>query len=155
MTDKRIQVRRSGGLNWGLVVLASVLSLLAPQANGKEKENPDDYTRVYSFSYDEVYQAAEKAAMRLGWRVRNEDKDKGSIQGSVIDAGLAEEAAHFNDRNHFEVHIETVSSKPETKVTFSFDLPNHHSLIGASVITMRKRCAEKLFVELQKVLATY
>jgi len=132
-----------------MMALAVALSCGSAQANNKEKEKPEDYTTVYAFTYDEVFQAADKALMRLGWRVSSKDKDKGIIQGLVIDPNLS--VMNYN-KNQFELHVETVSSKPETKVVVLIKV--HHFFLGNDA-SDRKICAQDLFTELQKVLATY
>ena len=133
----------------GIVALTTAFLSPVAQAKDKNKENPDDYTRVYPFTYDEVFQAAEKALLRLGWRVSGKDKDKGIIQGTVIDQHLS---VMNYDKNQFEMHIETVSSKPETRITLVVKV---HHVWTISDVRTRQVCAEDYFGELQKVLATY
>jgi hypothetical protein len=130
----------------GIVALTTAFLSPVAQAKDKNKENPDDYTRVYPFTYDEVFQAAGKALLRLGWNVANSDKDKGIIQGTVIDEYLG------GHGHQFEAHIETISSKPETRVTLGVKVHHEFMLNDAEC---RRYCARKFFPELQKVLATY
>lgn len=121
-----------------LVALGIVFFSLAAQG----KDNPEDFTRVYAFTYDEVFQAAEKAVLRLGWNATNSDKDKGTIQGTLTD-----DVGGFHV-DQFEAHIETVSSQPRTKVALDVKAQHHSSWV-------RRTSTDHFFSELQKVLATY
>jgi hypothetical protein len=73
--------------------------------------------------------AAQKALFRQGRAIKKADKDKGIITVSGYD-----------------VHIETVSPKPETRVTLDIHVKD---------TLTRLKLAGRFFVELQKVLSTY
>src|ERR1017187_5380350 len=45
---------------WVIVAGIVAAACLFPLAQAKEKENPEDYTRVYPFTYEETFQAAQK-----------------------------------------------------------------------------------------------
>jgi hypothetical protein len=124
----------------GLVVAVMALTsaFLFPAAQAKDK--PEDSTRVYQHTYDEVFQAAQKAAERLGWSVTTADKDKGAITGNGV---------NDNTKNLFEAHIESVSAKPETRVTVVL------KLTGLSGRGGRQYFTNQFLSELAKVLATY
>ncbi len=122
-----------------LAVLWLALCSLVPAVYAKD--NPDDFTRVYSHSYDEVWDATHEVIERAGWFVTSEDKDKGTISGN----GLA-----GNPKNTFTLHIETVSPKPETRVTIDVKWNQHAGAWGA-----RKREAHGILARIQTILATY
>lgn len=117
-----------------VVALAVVFLSLAAQA----KDNPGDFTSVYGHTYDEVFQAAQQAIERLGWFVTNTDKDKGIITGKGGGTYM---------RAVFELHIETISAKPETRITMTKVSGIFHG--------WKASFAGQLFSETQKVLATY
>jgi uncharacterized protein YndB with AHSA1/START domain len=109
---------------------------LAPAVPGKD--NPEDFTRIYRHTYDEVFQAVQEEIERKGWFITDADKDKGTITGT------------FTDRKYtFEIRIETVSPKPETRVAMNFNWKEHRT--GPKY----KAVALTFFSELQKLLATY
>jgi len=121
-----------------VAIMALTAAFLFPSAQAKDiPYNPDNFTRVYEFNYDEVFQAAQQAMLRRGLNVKEADKDKG-----IIRIGFA------------DLHIEQISPKPEVRVTIDVHLdpkkkykpgPNYVGLYNANI----------LFGELAKVLATY
>jgi hypothetical protein len=123
----------------GLAALLTAIAAVPFAPTASAKDNPDDYTRIYTHTYDEVFQAAQEAIARLGWFVTSTDKEKGLITAN----GLLRRT-----HNTCQIHIETVSAKPETRVTV--DHIEHFML----AVDRRNRATEFL-VELQKVLATY
>jgi len=90
-----------------LVVLTAAFLFPAAQA----KDNPKGYTAVYQHTYDEAFQAAQDAIERKGWLVTGTDKDKGIISGEVVNA---------NNNQPFELHVQVVSQKPETRIDLFF-----------------------------------
>ncbi len=131
----------------GVAALVLVLGALifcgcgAPVASGAPgKDNPDDFSRVFNHTYDEVFQASQDAIERIGWFITKADKDKGIITGYGMNG---------NNKNTFEIQIEAVSQKPETRAAIA--LKTIHFLTGVE----RRGLATKFFVELQKVLVTY
>lgn len=117
-----------------LILMLPVASLI-PAAYAKDKT--DDFTKVYTHTYDEVFQAAQNAAEREGWFVTNKDKDKGVIWVQY---------SSTKPSHSFEMHIETLSAKPETKVTICCFKTRQ---------SFPRVIAGEMFSELQKVLATY
>ena len=117
-----------------IAVAIVVLAVACLMLDAHAKDNPDDFTRVYAHTYDEVFQAAQTAVERLGWFVTSQDKDKGVV---VVDYGK---------KHYLEVHLETVSAKPETRLTI---------VVFTCRTCSRRIPADMLFSELQKVLATY
>ena len=66
------------GLVVAILVLTPALFSL-PQTQEKSKDNPDDFTRVYKFTYDDVFQAANEVLFRHGGNIKTADKDKGLL----------------------------------------------------------------------------
>jgi len=132
-----------------LVVLTGAFLFPSVQAKVQDRPyNPDDFTRVYEFTYDEVFQAAQQTFLRIGADVKEQDKEKGIIR-----------LAPNVEGNATEVHIEQISPKPEIRVTI--DVPLY--LKGDCPFHPKEHCpgtaragyALKFFNTLQKVLATY
>jgi uncharacterized protein YndB with AHSA1/START domain len=121
-----------------LAVVLGVLATVSFASSAFGKDKPEEFTRIYNHTYDEVFQAAQEAIERKGWFVTNADKDKGTVSGHMVNA-----------KHAFEMHIETVSPKPETRVTISVNAK------GLGMGPFRRTSAEGFLSELQKVLVTY
>ncbi len=144
------QSRCAAGAAVGKLALITLVVLtvacLFPAAQAKDK--PEDYAQVYTHTYDEVFQAVQDSIERLGCGVTNADKDKGIITG----AGACVRSARRNVKVVLEIHIEMVSSKPETRVTINI------TSISSAIIDKsrdKKGFSDDMFSELHKVLATY
>jgi hypothetical protein len=105
-----------------------------------------DYPEVYLHTFDECLDAASTAIERLGWKLTNVDKDKGTIAGiGYLPIGPLP----------FEIHIETVSSKPETRVTLVLLKTYNSTLFGRrDPEGQAKAWGEWFSREFTKVLAT-
>jgi hypothetical protein len=121
----------------GVLIFGGYGASVANGAPGKDKG--EDFTRVYRYTYDEVFAATQDAIERLGWSVTNADKDKGTITGRGI---------YHKNSNTFEIHVETVSPKPETRMTVV-------QIKTGIFFSNGKLEAGQLFSEVQKVLVTY
>jgi len=121
-----------------LVLVLGVLAtaFLVPAAPAKD--NPEDFTRIYRHTYDEVFEGAQEAIERKGWFVGDADKDKGTITVNGV---------YGRTKMTFEIHIEPVSPKPETRITING--------VTKSSGVNRRDLALQFFTELQKVLVTY
>ena len=127
-----------------LVVAITVLMALFSLPSTLAKNKPEDFTQVYTHTYDEVFQAAQEAIERMGMFVTEKDKDKGMISGN---GHLADPPY---DKVVFELHIEPVSPKPEVRVTVD---AKARAPIGRWFTP--KDFSYKLLAQTQKVLATY
>jgi hypothetical protein len=83
-----------------------------PAAPNNDKDQA--FTQIYTHTYDEVFQASQEAIERMGCFVTNADKDKGVISGN---GRCARGAPGYLFKVDFEIRIESVSTKPETRVT--------------------------------------
>jgi hypothetical protein len=128
------------------VILAALwLAAYCPVPAVYAKDNPErlGFSRVYSHNYDEVFEAAQETIERQGLFVKDKDKDKGiiNVEGEYPDPYWG------NVKMTFQIYVESVSSKPETRVT------------DRDVECKRGRACWGFFrsfpIELQKVLATY
>jgi hypothetical protein len=131
------------------LVVLSVASL-APGAPNKDKDQQEEFTRIYQHTYDEVFQAALDAVERMGLTPtdKDKDKDKGTISGN----GVYQQMTGVGPRNFkttLDIHIETVSAKPETRLTINAHM---QGVIGR---TWEKTFKQNFLIEVQKVLATY
>src|SRR5271157_591619 len=95
----------------GVLIFGGYGSSAASGVPGKDKD--EQLTRIYTHTYDEVFQASQETIERLGLTVSNADKDKGTIGG---DGQYRMRNGDFAKLNVL-AHIETVSAKPEVRVT--------------------------------------
>ncbi len=136
-------------------VVAALAAILVSPAKADAKDKPEDYTRVYQHTYDEVFQATQKAIERMGCFVKTTDQAKGAIAGNGKCAtGVAGFSPTMSWKVEFEVRIETVSAKPETRVSVEATTKGQFGNYGG-VGGARKAFKEQLLSEIQKVLATY
>ncbi len=137
----------------GLVVAITVLTVAfffpAAQTKANDKGKSDDFTRVYEHTYDEVFQASIERIERMGMFVTAKDKDKGQISGDGMytssNGGIVRTI-----KMAFDIHIATVSAKPETQVTIR---AKAKGMIETG--WMERNFKNDFLVGLQKVLATY
>lgn len=147
--------RCSVGTTVGKLAVMLVVLTLAASAPGTPKDKdqdgnyyPQELTQVYQHAYDEVFQACQDAIERKGWFVTDKDKDKGTISGKA--------PATYFSAFVFSMHIESLNTKPETRVTI-----NGHSaqkgrfLVGANTRNEVHQNEVGLITEVQKVLSTY
>jgi len=129
-----------------VAVMAVTLSVLATAGlayagNPKDKkpnDNKEEATQVYNHTYDEVFQAAQERIERNGWFIDKADKDKGIIITAAIDKKCP-----------IDIHIESVSPKPETRVTVRWRCQ------GWALRHYSHDLGDGYLSGLQKVLATY
>ena len=115
--------------------LVSLVLILASLAQGAPNKDPDS-TRIYRHSYDEVFLAAPEAIKRAGLVVTDKDKDTGTINGNGLGGKLT-----------FDMHIEVLSAKPETRVTINAKVKGMFMGSWGPIYT------EKILTELQQVLS--
>jgi hypothetical protein len=120
-----------------VAVMALTSAFLFPAARAKDK--PEDFTRIYQNTYDEVFQATEQTIERKGYSVIEKDKDKGTISSTTTNS-------HIN----LYVHVEVLNNTPETRVTI---IPTYKGFKISS--GAQREFAENFLTELQKVLSTY
>lgn len=118
-----------------------------PAVPGKDKDEAP--SQVYQHSYDEVFQASLETIERMGLFVTDKDKDKGTISGNGEYHYPCGAAVPCGGKLTFEVNIETVSAKPEVRVTMRPKFLMH--------ITRGPRLTfpPDFFIQLQKVMSTY
>jgi hypothetical protein len=109
-------------------------------------------SHVYAFTYDEVFAGSLDAIARLGMFVETQDKAKGSITGNGTYVGRG---GGRRAKTTFKIAINSVSSKPETRVTVvaTAHLPGWNFKFENK--QYETEFTEDLLAELQKVLATY
>ena len=129
-----------------VILVVMTVSCLAPGASKSDKDQ--EFTRIYQHTYDEVFQASQKAIERMGYFVTAKDKDKGTISGNGI--FYTKTSVGIKGRKcSFDIHIETLNTSPQTRVTINATV----KCIGgwAPANTLK----ETFLTELQKVLSTY
>lgn len=98
------------------LVILITMSVAPAAPRPSSKDNPEDFTRIYGHTYDEVFQGAQETIERMGLFVTTTDKDKGIITGN---GKYFPKGATAPTTVDFQIRIESVSSKPETRVTIS------------------------------------
>jgi hypothetical protein len=145
--------RCSVGATVGKLALMMLMVLpaasLAPGAPNKDKDQNEESTQIYQHTYDEVFQAAQDSIERLGCAVKNADKDKGIITGDGV---CATGPGGHTHKVAFDMLIETVSPKPETRVTINV---TSISIFKPDKKSLQMKFTNDMFSELHKVLATY
>ena len=131
-----------------VAIMTLTAACLFPAAHAKD--SPEDNTRVYQHTYDEIFQASLEAMERIGLYASATDKENGTISGTGGDCTSRNTA--FTHTCDLKIHIEIVSSKPETRVTIIETKKHGH---GDGWVPIERPFKQKFFGELQKVLATY
>jgi hypothetical protein len=141
----------------GVVAAALVLGVLIfggyaaalPKPGGALPAAPkkeEAASQVYQHTYDEVFQASQEAIERMGLFLGDKDKDKGTLNGN----GPYQEPGYTGTfKMIFDIHIETLSTKPETRLTINTQVKGmvaRHELQSFN---------QRFLSEVQKVLATY
>src|SRR5271157_2059950 len=119
-------------------------SLASGAPNNKDKDQV--FTQIYLHTYDEVFQASLEAIERMGLFVTAQDKDKGTISGK---GSHQQKGVQLPRDWTFDIHIETLSTKPETRVTINA------SSRGWVLASEKAAFKQDMASELQKVLSTY
>src|SRR5208337_173225 len=104
----------------GALVLGGFAAPLASGAPNNDKHKTA--TKIYQHTYDEVFQASLEAIERMGLFVTDKDKDKGTISGNgnyTLSSGTASQPWIF------DIHIEALNTKPETRVTIDCEWKGH------------------------------
>jgi hypothetical protein len=133
------------------IVLAVVLDVLAGPmmaAAQDSKNNNQAFAQTYLHTYDDAFEAALVTIERIGWFPNDSVKGKGVITGTAGENPLG--GTRWNCKGSFELLVESVSAKPETRVTISIDLQG-----GGFCKDIRDDVASYYFSQLAKVLSTY
>ena len=144
----RSSVDATAGMLALMALVVLTVASLASGAPNKDKDQNEEPTRIYQHTYDEVFQASLDAIERMGMFVTEKDKDKGMIRGN----GTYRVAPNNFDTT-FDMHIETVSANPQTRVTINAHVKLHMGAYGYRHLD--KKFDQDLFSEVQKVLSTY
>jgi len=105
----------------------------------------DTSSQVYQHSYDEVFQASQETIERMGMFVGAKDKDKGAISGN----GSYQVPGGGRFNVNFDILIETLNTKPETRVTINAKAK------GMFAGMVEKGFKLRFLGDLQQVLSTY
>jgi len=103
-------------------------------------------TRVLDFSKDEVYEAASKAMLRLGYNAEDKNPQLGRITGN----GLFQCGGGLTPPVTMALYARQISPKPETQLTIVLDRHDFQCWAGGE-----NTAANQLLMEIQKVLSTY
>lgn len=145
----------------GVVAVALVLGVLIiggyamalPRSGGAlpaapNKDKTQELTQVFDHTYDEVFQASLEAIERSGLFASAKDKEKGTISGSGNYPFTGNGGTGYVEIT-FDIHIEIISTKPETRITVNAKAKG----FGGS--SFAKRFNPLFLGDVQKVLSTY
>jgi hypothetical protein len=135
-----------------ITLVALTATFLSPPVQAKDKL-PEETSQVYQHTYDEVFQASQDAIERLGCFVTAADKGSGTITGGGKCATY-HACPGASLKVDFQMKIETVSAKPETRVSVDAKTKGEFGAY-ACVGGARKNFKDLLLNEVQKVLSTY
>ena len=124
-----------------VIVVSVALVFALPTVQAKDKTQ--EFTQIFTHTYDEVFQAVPDTIERMGLFVTDKNDKSGLVNGKGSYKAVLWNGVPYNYKMTFSIHVETVSAKPETKVTIDVS--------GGA----REFFARDFFRELQKVLATY
>lgn len=144
MNCRRLQGSMHRAAKTAAVAVIAVLLLPAVQAKNKSEES----TQIFTHPYDEVFQAVPDTIERMGMFVTDKNPQSGQISGKGVYKAITP-AGPRNFNVTFSIHVETVSAKPETRVTMDA------SMKGLASRGWSKVFMQDFYRELQKVLATY
>jgi len=132
-----------------LAVGALVLGgFAAPFASGvPNNDKHKTATKIYQHTYDEVFQASLETIERMGLFVEDKDKDKGTISGN---GRYMPKGWQYLMSFTFDIHVESVSTKPETRLTINF---KKHG--GAGMGREEDQFGYEFVGQVQQVLSTY
>jgi len=120
---------------------------------GKRRESS---SRTSDFTFDEVFDAANKALLRLGLNIEQSDYEKGMITGNGNSTIISSVKGPCVASHTFACYITEISAEPITRVTVIVDT---HSGDNIQVIGLGKKMSlaflESIHAEIQKVLSTY
>lgn len=115
-----------------------------------------EFTQIYLFHYDDVFDAAYKALFRNGFQIEREDRDSGIIQGSVMRPHIfsgGSETVPFT----VSIIVKEISAEPRTQLRMVLD--THWGLFYSSLtIKMEppsKKFGPEIVADIQKVLSTF
>jgi hypothetical protein len=103
-------------------------------------------TRLLDFSKDEVFEAAAKAMLRLGYSAEDKNPQLGRITGN----GNYQCGGGLMPPVTMALYANQLSDKPETQLTIIVDRHNFDCWGGGEM-----RAADQLATEVQKVLSTF
>src|SRR5208337_462606 len=132
------------------VLIFGGYAVSSPKPGGARPAPPNkhqDSTKVYEHTYDEVFQACGEAIERMGLFVTAKDKDKGTISGGG--KYTVQGATTGTGQITFDLHIEAISTKPETRLTA------HAQAKGILSKGYDWAFVDNFRVEVHKVLSTY
>jgi len=126
-----------------VIVVSVALVFALPTVQAKDKSQ--EFTQIFTHTYDEVFQAVPDTIERMGMFVTDKNDKSGEVNGKGSYKITQWNGVPATIKVVFSIHVETVSAKPETKVTIEVTAARYE----------RETVAQDFFRELQKVLATY
>jgi hypothetical protein len=125
----------------GVLILYGNAASLPKPGGALPAGSSKEVSRVYQHTYDEVFQASQEAIERMGLFLVDKDKDKGTISGNGVYKWAGKDCT-------FDIHIEALNTKPETRVTIN-------AKVKGIVVGSEAKLKADFLAMLQQVLSTY
>ena len=115
-----------------------------------------EFTQIYPYHYDDVFDAAYKALFRNGFQIEREDREHGIIQGSTIRRHLFS-GGSLSVPFTVSVKVREASADPRTELKLVLD--THWGIFSSSLTVAMEPPSEKfgpeLVADIQKILTTF
>lgn len=114
---------------------------------------------IPDFTFDEVFDAASRAALMLGLHIEKKDLEKGIMTGNGIYTRIVPDYGPHKSSHTFALYVEEISAEPETKLTIlvdthSYDTVGRTSDTKGGYTWCGEKFIEAMFAETLKILAT-
>jgi hypothetical protein len=132
-----VSISKTNAICVAILAVAAAFAVVAVQAQLNVQPAPEDFTRVYAYTYDDVFQSVQSALLGLHWDVKVDEtnKDRGFVvatsKGIMLVPSTDKKAIKMAEKGHYQatreapgllttrVHIEVVKPN-QTRVTLGF-----------------------------------
>lgn len=114
---------------------------------------------IHGFTFDEVFDAASRAALMHGLNIEQKDLKKGMMTGNGLYTRIVPQYGPHKSAHTFAFYFEEISNEPEIKFTIVADTPSYDTIAQVAE-TKRghtysgKEFIDAMFAETLKILAT-
>jgi hypothetical protein len=114
---------------------------------------------IPDFTFDEVFDAASRAALMLGLNIEKKDLEKGMMTGNGLYTRMVPNYGPHKSGHTFAFYIEEISDEPQTKFTILVDTHSYDTIgdtwdTKGGYIWVGEKFIEAMFAETLKILAT-
>ena len=138
----------------GLKATPNVNSFYGGSAPLKATDYQTTKSRVYNYTFDEVFDASVDAIMRTGYSVDVEDREAGLISGSGLNRRHGVNGP-LSCNITYAIYVEEVNTKPRTKSTVIVDVHSSTMFLWSAGPETSLIVNSEISDQLQKILASY